>query len=85
MAIKKINETIRQKVIEAHTSGLPLRKIAKEYEVSLSSVHRIVKEKGTQKVQKKITKKMSKTERLRRIEKLEKRIAELEKKILDLD
>jgi transposase len=85
MAIKMINETIRQKVLEAHTNGLPMRKIAKECEVSLSSVHRIVKEKGTQKVQKKTTKKMSKTERLKRIEKLEKRIAELEKKILDLD
>jgi len=85
MATKKINETIRQKVLEAHTSGLPMRKIAKECEVSLSSVHRLVKENGTQKVQKKITKKMSKTERLKRIEKLEKRIAELEKKILDLN
>ncbi len=85
MAIKKINETIRQKVLEAHTSGLPMRKIARECGVSVSSVHRIVIENGTQKVQKKITKKMSKTEKLKRIEKLEKRIAELEKKILDID
>jgi len=85
MAIKKIDETIRQKVLEAHTSGLPMRKIARECGISPSSVHRIVIENGTQKVQKKITKKMSKTERLKRIEKLEKRIAELEKKILDID
>lgn len=85
MAIKKINETIRQKILEAHTSGLPMRKIARECGVSVSSVHRIVIESGTQKVQKKITKKMSKTEKLKRIEKLEKRIAELEKKILDIE
>jgi DNA-binding Lrp family transcriptional regulator len=85
MAKKQIDETIRKKVMEAHASGAPMRKVAKECGVSVSSVHRIVKEKGTQKVQKKTTKKMSKTERLKRIEKLEKRIAELEKKILDLD
>ena len=85
MAIKKINETIRQKVLEAHTSGLPMRKIAKECEVSLSSVHRIVKAKGPQKVQKEMIKKEGKGDRQRRIEELERRIAELEKKILDLN
>ncbi len=85
MARKKIDETIRQKVIEAHASGLPMRKIAKECEVSLSSVHRIVREKGPQKVKKEMIRKEGKAERQKRIEKLEKRIAELEKEILDLD
>ena len=80
MARKKIDEKIRQKVIEAQASGLPMRKIAKEFGVGLSSVHRIIKEKGPEKVQKK----MSKAERLKKIEAIEKRIAELEKKILDL-
>ena len=80
MARKKIDEKIRQKVIEAQASGLPMRKIAKEFGVGLSSVHRIIKEKGPEKVQKK----MSKAERLKKIEAIERRIAELEKKILDL-
>ena len=81
MARKKIDEKIRQKVIEAQASGLPMRKIAKEFGVGLSSVHRIVKEKGPEKVQKK----MSKAERLKKIEDIERRIADLEKKILGLE
>ncbi len=85
MARKKIDEAARQKAIKAHASGLSMRKIAKECGVSLSSVSRIVKEAGPQKAEKKITGKKGKTERQKRIEKLEKRIAELEKKILDLD
>ncbi|UCH00420.1 MAG: helix-turn-helix domain-containing protein [Deltaproteobacteria bacterium] len=85
MARKKIDEKIRKKVIEAHASGQPMRKIAKEYGVGLSTVHRIVKEKGPQKVRKKITKGTSKAERLRRIGELERKIAELEAKILDLE
>jgi polyhydroxyalkanoate synthesis regulator phasin len=85
MARKKIDPTIRKKVMEAHSRGLPMRKIAKEFGVGLSSVHRIVKEKGPEKVQEKITKKMSKAERLKRIQEIERRIAELENKILDLE
>ena len=85
MAKKQIDETIRKKVMEAHASGVPMRKVAKECGVSVSSVHRLVKEKGPQKVQEKITKRMTKAERLKRIEELERKIAELEKKILDLD
>jgi len=84
MAKKKIDEAIRQKVVEAHESGLPMRKVAKECGVSLSSVHRIVKEKSPQKLEERPTEKMSKAERQKRIEELERRIAELEKKILDL-
>jgi len=85
MARKKINETIKQNVLEAHKSGLPMRKIAKECNVSLSSVHRIVKEKALQKPRGVPAKKMSKAERLKRIAELETRIAELENKILDLE
>lgn len=85
MARKKIDQAIRQKVMEAHASGLHMRKVAKECGVSLSSVHRIVKEKGPQRVQKQMIKKMSKAERKKRIQQLERRIAELEKKILDIE
>ena len=85
MVRKKIDEKIRESIIKAHASGQPMRKIAKEFGVGLSTVHRIVKEKGPRKVQKRITKGMSKTERLKRIKEIEKRIAELERKILDLE
>jgi polyhydroxyalkanoate synthesis regulator phasin len=81
MARKKIDEKTRQRIIEAYESGLPMRKIAQECSVGLSSVHRIVKEKGPQKVQKG----MSKAERLKKIAEIERRIAELEQKILDLE
>ena len=85
MVKKKIDEAIRQKVMEAHANGLPMRKVAKECGISLSSVHRIVNEKGPQKVRKQMIKKEGKAERQKRIEELERRIVELEKKILDLD
>ncbi|HUU41349.1 MAG TPA: helix-turn-helix domain-containing protein [Desulfatiglandales bacterium] len=85
MAKKKIDESIRQKVITAHEDGMPMRKIAKEYKVSLSSVHRIVQEKGPEKVKTKSHHKMSKAERQKRIKALEQRISEVESKILDLE
>jgi transposase len=83
MVRKKLDEKIRGSIIKAHASGQPMRKIAKEFGVGLSTVHRIVKEKGPLKVQKRIPKETSKAERLKRIKELEGRIAELEKKILD--
>jgi len=88
MVRKKIDEKIRESIIKAHASGQPMRKIATEFGVGLSTVHRIVKEKGPKKVQKKTTKKtkkMSRAERLKRIGALERKIAELEEKILDLE
>jgi transposase len=85
MAKKKINEATIKKVVAAHEAGSPMRKIAKENKISLSSVHRIVKENGPQKGWPKAPKKIGKTERKKRIEKLEARIAELESKILDLE
>jgi DNA-binding transcriptional MerR regulator len=85
MARKKIDETIRQKVIEAHASGLPMRKIAKEHGVSLSSVSRIVKEEEAPKAQQGILVEKNKAERKKRIEELEKRIAELERKIFEIE
>ena len=83
MVRKKLDEKIRESVIKAHASGQPMRKIAEEFGVGLSTVHRIVKGKGPRKVQKGIPKETSKAEKLKRIKELEGRIAELEKKILD--
>ncbi|NQU14612.1 MAG: helix-turn-helix domain-containing protein [Desulfobacteraceae bacterium] len=79
MAKKKIDESVKQKVVEARASGLSLKKIADQYGISTTSVSRIIKDKGPLETPKK------KTDRQRRIEALEIRIAELEKKILDLE
>jgi len=85
MARKRINESIRKKVLAAHASGLPMRKIAKEQGVSLSSVSRIVKEQGPRVAKKAKATRMSDAERKKKIAELEKKIAELEKKILDIE
>lgn len=85
MARKTIDEAVRQKVIEAHKSGLTMRTIAKEVGVSLSSVSRIVNQKDEEKGQKGKTKKGEKTERQKKIEDIEKRIAELEKKVYKIE
>ena len=84
MAGKKIDEATRQKVKEAYASGISMRKIAKEFGIGSSSVDRIIKEKGPQKVQKDKAEKTGTSERQKKIEELERRIAELENKILDL-
>jgi len=85
MARKKINETTKQKVIKAHARGQSMRKIATEFGIGLSSVHRIVKEEGLQEDQKNKPKKKVNIERQKRIQELEKRIAELENKIADIE
>ena len=85
MARKKIDEPIRQKVTKAHATGLPMRKIAKEYGVSLSSVSRIVKEEGAPSAAQEPRVDKEREERKKRIEQIEKRIAELEKKIGELE
>jgi molecular chaperone GrpE (heat shock protein) len=85
MARKRIDESIRKKVLAAHARGLPMRKIAKEQKVSLSSVSRIVKEQGPQVAKKATGTKMSDAEKRKKIAELEKKIAELEKKILEIE
>ena len=82
---KRIDEALRKKIVEAYEKGLSMRAIAKEFGVGLASVSRIVKENSTKKDQEKAPSGKGKTERLRRIEALEKRINELEAKILRLD
>jgi uncharacterized protein YceH (UPF0502 family) len=85
MARKRIDQSIRKKVLAAHAGGLPMRKIAKEQGVSLSSVSRIVKDQATQIAKETKATKMSDVEKKKRIAELEKKIAELEKKILDIE
>ncbi len=79
MVRKKIDESVKQKVIEARASGLSPKKIADQFGISTTSVGRIIKDKGPLETAGK------QTDRQRRIEAVEKRIAQLEKKILDLE
>ncbi len=79
MVRKKIDESVKQKVIEARASGLSLKKIADQFGISTTSVGRIIRDKGPLEIAAK------QTDRQRRIEAVEKRIAQLEKKILDLE
>ncbi len=85
MARKKIDEAIRQKVIKAQERGLPMRQIASEYGVSLSSVSRIVKEEGAPGAVKEAQLDKEREERKKRIAQIEKRITELEQKIRELE
>ena len=66
--------------MEAHKKGLPMRKIAKECSVSLSSVSRIVKEKNLQKGREETGETLLKQEKQKKIEELERKIADLERK-----
>ena len=85
MARKKIDEKIRQKVMQAYSKGISKRKIAAEFGISRSSVGRIVNEKSSPSGQKETIETKGKTGRQKRIEAIEKRIAELENKILEID
>ena len=85
MARKKIDEAIRQKVTKAHARGLPMRKIAREYGVSLSSVSRIAKEEGAPVAVQEPRLDKEREEKKKRIGQIEKRIAELEQKIHELE
>ncbi len=85
MVRKKIDETTKQEVIKAHASGVSRKKIVEKYGISLSSVSRIVKREGQQHGQEQGIQTKGKTERQKRIEDLERRIAILDKKILELE
>jgi DNA invertase Pin-like site-specific DNA recombinase len=80
---KKIVEKIKQDVIKAHENGVPRKKIAERFGISLSSVGRIVKKKAPEHSHE--TETDTKTERQKGIEDLERRINELEIKILEYE
>jgi IS30 family transposase len=85
MARKIIDENVKKKISEAHANGEPMRKIAKEFGVSVSSVHRIVKGETAETSRKTVVKTSAKEERKKRIKELEKKISRLEKKILEIE
>jgi len=84
MVKKRIDDAVKKKVCKAHASGIPMRKIASEYGISLSSVSRVVSE-GSSKKGKTGGKKAPESDRQKRIEELERKIAELEKRVLEFE
>ena len=85
MAGKRIDETTKLKVIRDHTNRVSRKKIEERFGISLSSVNRIVKEKGLQDSQENTIQTNGKTEKQKRIDNFEKRVAQLEKKILEVE
>lgn len=84
MAKKRIDEKTRQGVLAAHSKGVTGKIIAEQFGISVSSVKRIVKGKGSQDRQKRVTGRTAGGERLKKLEDLERRINLLEKRILEL-
>jgi transposase len=90
MTRRKITEEVKQKVVAAQANGLSRKKIAEQYGISVSSVGRILKEKGTEKPAKpapgkapeKPAEPKSTPEMDQKLAEIERRIAQLEKKIL---
>ena len=85
MARKIIDKNVKKKISEAHANGESMRKIAGKFGVSVSSVHRIVKDETAETSPKTVIKTSYKEERKKRIEKLEKKILRLEKKIQEIE
>ena len=81
MAGKKINDSVKKGVLESHKKGLAQKKIAEKFGISTTSVSRIIKSHSSGGHKKKGKKTGKKSERLKRIEAVEKRILRLEKKI----
>jgi uncharacterized protein YjcR len=82
MAGKKIDIAIIEKVVKDHSNGVPRKMIAEKYGISPSSISRIMKSRQTQYVRESIPETKGKTDRQKKIENLERRIVQLEKKIL---
>ena len=81
MARKKIDDSLKKEIIGAHKEGLTQKKIAEKFGISTTSVSRIIKSHASVDDQKKKNETGEKSERLKRIEAVEKRILQLEKRI----
>jgi transposase len=90
MAGKKIDEKTKSMVRESHDNGVPKKRIAEQFSISVSSVARIIRE-GPPGESHEESKKTGQQEarkaevRRKKIEDIERRIAELEQKILRLE
>ncbi len=85
MSRKKIDDSIRRKVIRDYDAGISRIKIAEKYGISRSSVGRIVRNNIPKRDRQNKETDKDRKERQRRIENLEKRILDLEKKILEME
>ena len=85
MSRKKIDDSIKQKVIQDYDNGISRVKIAKKYGISRSSVGRILKSRTLKQDVKKTEAAKGGRERQRRIEDLEKRILDLERRIFEME
>jgi len=78
---KKIDDITKTEVINAHKEGLSRKEIAEKFSISPRSAGRIIKAHTPQNDQQSETEAENKPERLIRIEAVEKKILQLEKKI----
>jgi hypothetical protein len=90
MAGKKIDEKTKSKVRESYGNGVPKKRIAEQFSISVSSVTRIIREDSPTKFPEESKKtgwqEARKAEiRRKKIADIERRIAELEEKILRLE
>lgn len=84
MAGKKIDDITKAGIIDAHKEGLSRKEIAEKFSISPTSVSRIIKTYTAQNDQKSETVTGKKSGRQKRIEAVEKKILQLEKKIDEL-
>jgi transposase len=85
MAVKRIDDGTRRKVRESYANGVPKKRIAEEFSISVSSVTRIIGEKVRGESQKTVEEGTRAGEIKARIADIERRITELEDKILRLE
>ncbi len=85
MAGKRIDERTRQEVRESYKNGVPKKRIAERFSVSVTSVTRIIREQSSGETGAAEPRKRKGEEVKKKIAGLERRIKELEEKILRLE
>jgi len=80
MAGKKIDHTVREKIVETYDKGVPRKKIAEQFGVSVSSVGRIIRAREGRDGR---PGSGANDETAKKIAEIERRIAELEQKIME--
>jgi len=85
MAGKRIDEKTRREVRESYTNGVPKKRIAEKFSISVTSVSRIIREKSPGEPMEAGPQKTRDPELKRKIAAIERRIVELEEEILRLE
>lgn len=81
MTVKKIDDSIKAQVIDSHNKGFSRKDISEKFGISLTSVGRIINSQIPGPDRESGKKSPGNSERMRKIEDLEKRVLQLEKKI----